>query len=255
MVMEGINLEMPINYIGASFRYFKNKEHHTTRLCNDNVLLLVFKGVLRFNEDGVDYEITPGKYHIQKQKTYQSGPKESDEPEYLYVHFLGEECNSEKGVLQYQGDFDVEKLMPLMIKLDELAHNESTYISQTAVFYEILSMLSKQKTKKNTANKIAMFIEENSHTNISLEKLCKEFLFTKNHIINIFKREYNMTPFEYLKKVRLNNALRMMEATSLTLEEISYENGFNDYPYFYRVFKKEFGVSPEQWRKKRRGGI
>ncbi len=253
--MIGINLEKPISYINASFRYFKSKERHTTRVCHDNVLLLVFKGVLRFREDGIDYEITPGKYHIQKQNSLQSGPVESDIPQYLYVHFLGEEVNGEQGILKKQGEFDIGKFMPLMIKLDELAHSNSTYISQSAVFYEILSRLSQIKTKMNTANQIARYIEENATSQITLEQISEKFIFTKNHIINIFKKEYGITPFEYLKKVRLNNSLRMMEATSLSLEEISYKNGFNDYPYFYRVFKKEMGVSPEAWRKKMRNGI
>ncbi len=253
MIMKGINLEKPIKYNSASFRYFKMKEHHITRLCHDNVLLLVFKGVLRFNENGVDYEIAPGQYHIQKQNSLQAGPQASDAPEYLYVHFFGEECDNEKGVLGFWGDFDIEKLMPLMIKLDELAHSQSTYISQSAVFYEILSILSKQKTKKNTANKIAAYIDKNYNKNITLEDIKKEFLFTKNHIINLFKREYNITPFEYLKKVRLNNALRKIEATSDSLEEIAYSCGFNDYPYFYKVFKKELKISPEKWRKQKWG--
>ena len=64
--MEGINLERPITYKYASLRYFLEGEHHVSRLCRDDVLLLVFDGVLRFTEDGKPYEIHKGEYHIQR---------------------------------------------------------------------------------------------------------------------------------------------------------------------------------------------
>ncbi len=253
--MLGINLNAPIKYISASFRYFKENEHHTKRVCADNVLLLVFEGVLKFQEDGKEYAIKPGQYHIQKQNSYQVGTVKSETPKYLYVHFLGEENEITNGVLSFDGEFDVQKFMPKLEKLDELAHNSATYIEQASVFYQILSDLSMPEIKVNSAVKIKEFIEKNYNHQINLEDIKTEFSFSKNHIINVFKKEFGLTPVEYLKKVRIKNALRKMEATSDSLEEIAYSCGFNDYPYFYKVFKKEFNISPEKWRKQKRENI
>ena len=50
--MHGIDLNSPIHYELASFRFFKNKEHHIERICGENVLLMVHQGVLRFSENG-----------------------------------------------------------------------------------------------------------------------------------------------------------------------------------------------------------
>ncbi len=253
--MLGINLNAPIQYHSASFRYFKENEHHTKRVCADNVLLLVFEGVLKFQEDGKEYAIKPGQYHIQKQNSYQVGTVKSEMPKYLYVHFLGNECEMQNGILAFDGEFDIQKFMPLMEKLDETAHNNSTYIAQAAVFYQILSKLSLPELKENSAVKIAEFIEKNYYLQINLENIKNEFSFSKNHIINLFKKEYGITPIEYLIRTRINNALRKIEATSDSLEEIAYSCGFNDYPYFYKVFKNKVGVSPEVWRKQRRENI
>ena len=74
-----------IQYLFASLRYFDEKEYHVDRVCSDDVLLLVFEGVLRFSEDGVGYEIHPGEYHIQKHNSIQKGDRPSDSPKYLYV--------------------------------------------------------------------------------------------------------------------------------------------------------------------------
>ena len=53
--MEGILLDQSIRYRHSSFRYFKEGEHHIERFCKDEVLLLIFDGVLRFEEDGIAY--------------------------------------------------------------------------------------------------------------------------------------------------------------------------------------------------------
>ena len=66
--MTGIDLNKPALYKHASFRFFEEKEHHTTRFCGDNVLLLVYKGILRFSEDGVKQEVCAGSI-ISKGKT------------------------------------------------------------------------------------------------------------------------------------------------------------------------------------------
>ena len=52
--MNGIDLNKPIAYKHASLRFFNKNEHHIDRFCEDDVLLLVFDGVLRFSEDGVN---------------------------------------------------------------------------------------------------------------------------------------------------------------------------------------------------------
>jgi len=81
-------LNKPITFMHSSLRFFSENEHHVTRFCEDDVLLMVFEGVLRFTEGDVFYEIYPGEYHIQKNHTFQTGEEASDSPKYLYVHFL-----------------------------------------------------------------------------------------------------------------------------------------------------------------------
>ena len=67
--MAGIDLNKNVVYKFASFRYFEKMEHHINRFCKDNVLLLVFDGVLRFSENGEETEVRAGEYYVQK-RTY-----------------------------------------------------------------------------------------------------------------------------------------------------------------------------------------
>ena len=60
--MRGIDLNKPITYQYASMRYFSPGERHITRFCMHDVLLMVFDGILRFNEDNTEYEVHAGEY-------------------------------------------------------------------------------------------------------------------------------------------------------------------------------------------------
>ena len=80
---EGINLNHPIDYKCASFRYFDPGERHVTRICKEDVLLLVFEGVLRFSENGVPCEVNASQYYIQNHYTFQTGEYPSSSPRYL----------------------------------------------------------------------------------------------------------------------------------------------------------------------------
>ena len=60
----GLNLELLPVYCGSSFRYFEPGEKHVTRVFTQDVLLLVFEGVLRFSENGRPIEVGKGEYYI-----------------------------------------------------------------------------------------------------------------------------------------------------------------------------------------------
>lgn len=248
-MMRGIDLNQPITYLDASMRYFKENERHMTRTCGCDVLLLVFDGVLRFTEAGESYELHPGQYHIQKQGTYQTGDRVSDAPKYLYLHFLGTWTEQEPN-LPFEGNFDIAKLKPAMEQLDALYHGGASKVEQLANVYEILAQLSRNKRTHTVANEIAQFIEERQA--VSLPEICDRFHFSKNHIINLFKTEYGMTPVEYSNDRKLRNAERLLEVTSDSAKQVADECGFHDYAYFYKLFFRKHGVSPVTWRKLRR---
>jgi len=248
--MRGIDLNKPITFLHSSLRFFSENEHHITRFCKDDVLLMVFEGVLRFTEDDICYEIRPGEYHIQKSNTFQKGEKPSDSPKYLYVHFLSEWADDD-AALPFKGTFDYSKARALMEELDRLSHGESSLVQKTAVFFELLLLLQKKEKPANLASRIAEFICNGNLNELSLEKICDEFHYSKNYIINSFKKEFGVTPVKYINDLKINRAKYLLEVTSDSLESISIKSGFNDYSHFYKLFYKENGLSPSAWRREK----
>ena len=63
------------------------------------------------------------------------------------------------------------------------------------------------------------------------------------------KRYFSVLPLEYVNVVRLEKASHLLLSDmDLTIEQVAYQVGFNDYRYFGRSFKKRYGLTPSSYR-------
>ena len=243
-----MKLDMNIlpNYIFSGVRQFFPNERHINRTFSESVLILMYKGVLRFNEDGNDIELKPGEYYIQVCNKKQKGKIKSSSPHYYYIHFDGSFSNN--GQLPIRGFFDMEKLQPFLDDLSNLALN-STHVEKQKCFFAILTELLKQTTSNNTVEKIRMYLMENYKEKIKIKDLEKIIFLTTNQIINIFKEFHGITPHKYVTEIRLNEACELLLSTNRSLRTISENVGFSDYSIFYKAFFSKFKLSPMEYRK------
>jgi AraC-like DNA-binding protein len=99
--------------------------------------------------------------------------------------------------------------------------------------------------------KIERYIEERLTAKISLGELCAEFFLSKNALYRLFAEEFNSTVNDFITKKRLTLAEELLaHSPELNVTEISAKAGFPDYNYFIRVFKKQLGKTPLQYRKR-----
>lgn len=250
--MYGIDINKEIKYKFASFRFFDENEYHIDRVCKDDVLLLVFDGILRFSENGVFYEIHPGEYHIQKHNSVQKGMLPSSTPKYLYIHFYAEW--TQDSLIAKSGKFDCDYLKDKMEKMNSLSYSDAPYIIKANMFYSILSKLCKNTLEDSVAEEISEYIIENYHKNIRIDMLSKRFSYSKNHIINIFKKSFGQTPIVYMNWIRLRKAEELLITTSESIESIAFGCGYSNYSHFYRQFIRKNNISPEKFRTQKRLG-
>ena len=85
----------------------------------------------------------------------------------------------------------------------------------------------------------------------SLSELSREAKISDVYLRKLFREKYGTSPMKYLTSVRLKNAKKLMAYPFLSLEECAKRSGFSTVQYFGRVFLKEFGISPGQYRKER----
>lgn len=94
---------------------------------------------------------------------------------------------------------------------------------------------------------ICIYIEEHLEENLSLEKLADVFFVSKYHISHIFKDNLGMSIHQYITKKRLALS-RQAILGDMSITEAYQTFGFGDYSSFYRAFKKEYGISPKDFR-------
>lgn len=247
--MYGINLDKIVKYKYASFRFFEEREYHVERYCTDDVLLVVYDGVLRFSEDGEAREVRAGEYYIQHKNMHQSAELPSDAPKYLYVHFDAEWCDCDSALAR-SGKCDIKMLMPLLTEMDRAAHSGATHTEQTLLFYRILLSIGKKRERSELAERLSRYVEDNLERIGSLADLCEELHYSKNYVIRLFRRELGMSPFEYINEVKIRRATYLLETTSRPIDAISKECGYPSYSHFYRLFVEKKGVSPLAWRRR-----
>lgn len=87
------------------------------------------------------------------------------------------------------------------------------------------------------------------HT-ITLNDIASEVGMNRSAFCSYFKRCKGMTFSQFVTQYRLNTACDLLKLSSKEVSEICYLVGFNDVPHFVRVFTKNIGLPPTQYRKK-----
>jgi len=94
------------------------------------------------------------------------------------------------------------------------------------------------------------WIETNFKESITLHNIMQVSRLGKRTLIRRFKKATGDTPLAYIKKLRVENAKRLLEATDNTFNEITWEVGYEDVSSFQRLFKTETGLAPGEYRAK-----
>lgn len=239
-------------YYFSSYRYFEEGERHVSRICNEDVLLIVFSGTLRFSENGIKKEIHAGEYYFQEKGLYQSGDEISDSPKYYYIHFLGDFYEGDRGYLNIKGYFDINYIKKAVDKLEASRTSNAPPIEIHNSFLSVISALSSAKGTTDFANKIQKYVTDNIKEELTLDRLSYDFGYCKNYIIKIFKKEFDLTPHEYVTIRRIDLAKNLLISSDMSTEEIAEECGFVTYVNFYKAFVKREACSPKIFRTKAR---
>jgi AraC-like DNA-binding protein len=87
-----------------------------------------------------------------------------------------------------------------------------------------------------------------TNSDLSILDVQKGTGFNQRELNAIFKSEFQSTFNNYLNLIRITEVKRLLIHTNLSVSEIAYNCGYNQVPHFNRVFKKETGLSPKEFR-------
>ena len=126
--------------------------------------------------------------------------------------------------------------------------NEITYRlhENLDVFTESLFFTSDKNNK--LVKRATEYVHDHSAEKISLSNVAKTLGVTSPYLSMLFKHVTGLTFRDYLNKVRVEEAKRLLISTDYQIMEIAVACGFNDQSYFTKVFKKYTGLSPRNFR-------
>lgn len=147
----------------------------------------------------------------------------------------------------------LNKLIDIKDNVNDFAND--LYIKNILSMIVILVLRSciysepREKFKRNKQlliDDLFLFINSHLTEDITLERLEKEFFVSKFHISREFKKYTRMTVHSYITKTKLNLCKKLIEEGK-TIADISQICGLGGYNNLFRVFKKEFGITPKQY--------
>jgi len=194
----------------------------------------------------------------------------SDPSSYFYFGFKG---NKAKEIVNTASmtvrspvitHMDIKRAVAIMNGFLVLGARDSNMATMEAhaLFYEMITFwahennrtLDRKKSLRHRTvqetyiDKALTYIEQNYNKNIQVSHVADFLNINPSYFSRIFKNEFHMTASSYLQQFRLEAAKNLLTNSSLTVNQIAIETGFEDSTYFISIFKKKYNVTPKQFR-------
>jgi len=101
--------------------------------------------------------------------------------------------------------------------------------------------------------KAQKWMEEHFREAIDYDQLAKKFRVSRRSLERRFKQATGATPLGYLQKLRVEEAKRLLEEGRQTFNEIAYQVGYEDIPFFRRLFSRLSGLRPKEYQQRFKG--
>jgi two-component system, response regulator YesN len=105
-----------------------------------------------------------------------------------------------------------------------------------------------QNEEMNNMQKIEEYLRSHFQEDINLQTIADRFFLNRDYISRKFKQEFNETITDYLTKIRIEKAKELLGNPTKKIYEIAYQVGYQNEKYFSKVFKKQTGVTPNEYR-------
>ncbi|MBQ2967227.1 MAG: helix-turn-helix domain-containing protein [Clostridia bacterium] len=103
--------------------------------------------------------------------------------------------------------------------------------------------------KNSLADEAKEYITKNLDSDLNLKVLCSALNVSKNSLYRVFREAFGTTINEYIVFVRLQKAKELLKNSSLPIYLICEKVGIPNYTYFCKLFKKQTGLTPTEYKK------
>ncbi|WP_164997214.1 AraC family transcriptional regulator [Clostridium minihomine] len=220
-------------------------------------------GKAEFVFDGTPYLLAPGNV-VHGGANLQLSRRVVGKENWEYLLVLYSICGSEpKDFSLLSSHFELQtgqspRLMELLERLWQISSRPGgIYAFRTEMLFRcVLDELFRSVHRSNSNetqvlfDQIIAYIHENYMDPLSVGALAKHYQVNENRLSYLFQKYSGMGPGNYLIAYRLNRAKELLLNFSLTVSVVAKSVGYTDPYHFSRAFKKQFGISPSEFRNK-----
>jgi AraC-like DNA-binding protein len=107
-------------------------------------------------------------------------------------------------------------------------------------------VITEEASNNNVQQYIDYILEHLDSPDLNVNTMGKHFNLGRNRLQREIKIITGLTPVEFIRSVRLNEAQKILKAGKHNISEIAYMTGFSNLSYFSRSYKLQFGVAPSE---------
>ena len=104
-------------------------------------------------------------------------------------------------------------------------------------------------SSKEVTEKILSYVEEHLDSALSLEKTAGALNYSKFYIARVFRENTGIAFYQYIRGRRLDEAAKELAEGTKPVIEIAFEAGYGSHQAFIQAFHKEYGCTPQEYRK------
>lgn len=129
-----------------------------------------------------------------------------------------------------------------------------TQLTFQELLYEVVHNRSERSADKGlaAAEQAKAYIDAHYGEDLNIERLAGIVRLSPKSFADAYKKHYGISAPDYLARVRISRAKRLMLGSDMKLKDIAHEVGYEDEFYFSRKFRKSVGLSPTAYIKKRK---
>lgn len=264
------------SYICSGYRRFEPGKKHVNCTLNICMLVFVLEGTLFYKQDGIPGNVKEGEWFIEKPLSVMRVDMPCPKLAFYYIHFeplptaVGEpgtdvifsDVSEDKPPrtiirLPIRGTFEQKHMMPLFDEIESIASRvPSDIILRQGAFLHLISALA-ETTRPALTERDRLAADLYDYVVIHA---CKPFFvtdleqvyhFSADYLSRLLKTNYGVTVKELVMQLRVRKARDLLSYTTLAIEAVSQQVGFQDVSQLHRAFKAHIGMSPGEYRRQR----
>jgi len=142
-------------------------------------------------------------------------------------------------------------------KIELLSTTKEVPELMAEIFSSYCRLVRKHSTMQysSVVKKVILMIDSDISAELSLSVLAKKQGITAGYLATAFKKETQKTVSEYIRDRRISHALYLLNTTNLQIQTIATHCGIMDVQYFSKIFKRQIGKTPKEYREVIRGRL